>query len=123
MKISGFTFLAVAIGLALSAPAHAKILRTAPASSVFANAVLICQLANTGDDAVVNVEARSYGGTLVGSSAPFHLSHLKTGQWYAPEGAAYCKFDIVAGSPKRIRAQAIYADLVTGYRMVAVPAR
>jgi hypothetical protein len=41
MRIWGFTFVAAAVGLALSAPVQAKSLRTAPASAAFANAALI----------------------------------------------------------------------------------
>jgi hypothetical protein len=74
---------------------------------------------------VITLEARDYNGTVVGSVGPSQYASGQTGYWYAPAASngAYCKFDIISGPPKRIRAQAVYADLVTGYRLIAVPAR
>jgi hypothetical protein len=92
--------------------------------AAFANAALICEVVNTGPTAVITLEARNYAGTVVSSVGRSQYVSGETHSWYAADtGGAYCKFDIVAGSPKRIRAQAVYADLVTGYRLIAVPAR
>ena len=124
MRSLGFTFAAAAVGLALAASAQATSLRTAPASATFANAVLLCEVVNTGPTAVITIEVRSYTGTVVDSVGPFELMGGRTRSWpTADPFAAYCKFDVVAGSSKRLRAQAVYSDLVTGYRMMAVPAR
>ena len=123
MRVWGFTFVAAAVALALSAPAQAKSLRTAPASAAFADASLWCEFVNTGPTAVITLEARNYLGALVDSVGPTQYLTGETRSWAPNAGAAYCKFDIVAGSSKRIRAQAAYHDKVTGYQMIAVPAR
>ena len=123
MKILGLAFVATAVGLAISGAAQAKSLRTAPASAAFANAVLLCEVVNTGPTAVITLEVRDYNGTVVNSDGPSQYATGETRSWYAASDGVYCKFDIIAGSPKRIRAQAVYADLQTGYRMIAVPAR
>jgi len=123
MRSLGFTFAAAIVGLALSTPAQARSLHTAPASAAFASAALLCEFVNTGPTAVITVEARNYAGTVVDSIGPSQYAGGATRSWYPAPGAAYCRFDIVAGSSKRIRAQAVYADFVTGYRLITVPAR
>ena len=74
---------------------------------------------------MLTVETRSYGGTLLDSVPPFEL--LGGGQFSWPAilpDAAYCKFDIVAGSSKRIRAQAVYVEKGgAAHPLIAVPAR
>jgi hypothetical protein len=125
MRIRVFTFMAAAIGLALSAPAQAKSLRTAPASEAFANAWLYCEIVNTGPTtAVVTIETRAYAGTLLDSYGPIELPGGQRLSWpRLLDGPAYCKFDIVAGSSKRLRAQAVYFEKGGGHPMVNVPAR
>jgi hypothetical protein len=122
MKKMSFLSLAVA-GLALTAPAQAAVVRTAPASAAYAGAVLLCEDVIAKSSMVtITIEARDYNGNLIDSIGPYPDSGGGASSWAPDPGAAYCKF-IIAGSSKSIRAQAVYVDPATGHRMVAIPAR
>ena len=125
MGSSRFISMAAAAVLALAAPAHAKILRTAPASDSWANAQLLCETTNVGSTPItVQIESRGYDGALVESTNPYALSGGEASSW-APynSGGAYCKFIITQGSATKLRAQAVYTQTPLGNRMIAVPAR
>jgi hypothetical protein len=125
MRSLRFLSIAAAATIAVAAPARAMTLRTAPASDTFAKAQILCEMVNTGTTPIhLKIEARSYDGTLIDSVGPFPLTGGNSGS-YAPydPGAAYCKFIVLQGSAKKLRAQAVYADPATGNRMIAVPAR
>ena len=91
--------------------------------AAFAGAVLLCEevIAKSTPLSII-IEARDYNGTLIDSVGPYTDFGGGASSWDPAPGAAYCKF-IFPGSPKSIRAQAVYVDPATGHRMVAIPAR
>lgn len=114
--------LAVA-GLALGGRAEAAALFTAPAQASFAGEQMLCDALNAGRTPVLmTIEVRDYSGSVVDATQQFYFPAGDTASYVSTKAAAaYCKF-IVVGSPKRIRAQAIYT-YVNGSRTIVVPAK
>ena len=110
-------------GVALGSRAEAIALYTAPAQAGFAGEQMLCDALNAGRTPVqMTVEVRDYSGNTLDSTPSFPLfpgevvSEVSTNS-----AAAYCKFTVV-GSPKKIRAQAIYT-FDNGFRTIVVPAK
>jgi len=124
MKAWRYALAMGALAIGLAAPAHAKVLYTAPSSDDFFGEKLYCNVVNTGSSTVnVIIEARYGDGTVQGmgtvSLDPGHYTVLTAGNNWT---AMYCRF-VIQGSSRGIRAEGVYVDPQTGNRTVSVPAR
>jgi len=114
--------LALGLTLAVAPAARAGVLYTSPAIALeFNDSQIFCQVRNTGTSSVtVTTDLLAFGSILVESDTVTLPPGAATSVGPSGGSSAFCRFT-TTGSPKRVRAAAIYHD-GTRYTL-AIPAR